>query len=336
MPEPATESAAQPAAHQRLASALVFPLLMCGALGTTWALLQTHIAAPLAVFAVLVPSALSIAVLERALPYRASWLRSHQDFGTDLVHMLLTQIVIPRVLGPLWPALLVGATAALAARFGAALWPHELPLPLQLALVLVIAEFGRYWIHRAAHESALLWRLHAVHHSSERLYWLNAGRFHPLEKVLFLIPEVVPFVLLGTNEQALSMYFVFNGVHGLFQHANIRVTLGPLNYIFSMSELHRWHHSRLIEESNSNYGNNLILWDLVFGTYLNPSDRQIGSIGLLSESYPARYLGQLMAPFRRERLDKPHDFWDRPEHYEAQIRQSNQAINERLNRGESC
>jgi sterol desaturase/sphingolipid hydroxylase (fatty acid hydroxylase superfamily) len=160
-----------------------------------------------------------------------------------------------------------------------------------------------------------------VHHCPNRLYFLNAARFHPIEKTYLLIPEVIPFILLGTNAETLTMYFVFNGVHGYFQHSNIRLKLGPLNYIFSMTELHRWHHSKIIEESNTNYGNNLIVWDIVFGTFFLPKNREVATIGVYNEDYPKSYLGQCKAPFVNPPIDKPADYAQRPEYYSALVRQ---------------
>lgn len=91
-----------------------------------------------------------------------------------------------------------------------------------------------------------LWRFHAVHHSPNRLYWFNAGRFHPVEKFLFQIPELLPFILLNPSEEVLMLYLITNGIHGFFQHSNIAQNIGVLNYVFSMTELHRWHHSKVI------------------------------------------------------------------------------------------
>jgi sterol desaturase/sphingolipid hydroxylase (fatty acid hydroxylase superfamily) len=80
----------------------------------------------------------------------------------------------------------------------------------------------------------------------------------------------------------------------------VRVRLGPLNYLFSMAELHRWHHARDLHEANTNYGSNLIVWDLVFGTFYWPRDRQppedIGIPDL--PAFPQGYWGQLLSPFR--------------------------------------
>ncbi len=58
---------------------------------------------------------------------------------------------------------------------------------------MIVSEFGSYWAHRLMHERPLLWRLHAVHHSAERLYWLNAGRFHPLDTAMqYVVTRACP------------------------------------------------------------------------------------------------------------------------------------------------
>jgi sterol desaturase/sphingolipid hydroxylase (fatty acid hydroxylase superfamily) len=249
-----------------------------------------------------------VALLERLLPYRKDWNENDGDVGADVLHLTLHQILMPNLMKPIWAGVLVGVTATLADRFGSNLWPAGWPLLAQLFLMLLIAEFGRYWVHRWSHEWPWLWRLHAVHHSPNRLYWMNAGRVHTLEKVLFLIPEVVPFILLGTNIETLALYAIFNSVHGLLQHSNIYLKAGPLNYVFSLTELHRWHHSKVIQESNHNYGNNLILWDIVFGTWYLPRDREVGIIGLLNRGYPKTFGGQFAAPFRRRDISKPEGY----------------------------
>ena len=67
-----------------------------------------------------------------------------------------------------------------------------------------------------------------------------------------------------------------------------------------MAEPHRWHHSRTLGEANSNYGSNLIVWDLVFGSFFLPADRnaprEIGIADL--PRFPTGYLAHLATPFR--------------------------------------
>jgi sterol desaturase/sphingolipid hydroxylase (fatty acid hydroxylase superfamily) len=97
----------------------------------------------------------------------------------------------------------------------------------------------------------------------------------------------------------LALYFVFYAINGFFQHCNIELKLGPLNYIVSGPELHRWHHSVVIGESNKNYGNNLIIWDLVFGTWYLPKTEMVRELGLKNRKYPLDFLSQLKTPFKK-------------------------------------
>ena len=102
-------------------------------------------------------------------------------------------------------------------------------------------------------------------HSSRRLYFLNAPRFHFIDLCLSGLASAIPLALVGVTPQVVVLVAVFTALHGNWQHANVRYKLGWLNWIFAGAELHRWHHSSIIRHSNSNYGNNLILFDILFG-----------------------------------------------------------------------
>jgi sterol desaturase/sphingolipid hydroxylase (fatty acid hydroxylase superfamily) len=95
-------------------------------------------------------------------------------------------------------------------------------------------------------------------------------------------------------------------VHGVFQHANLPLRCGPLNWIFSMAELHRWHHSPEVALANHNYGQNLIVWDVVFGTRFLPADaeadEQVGIDGMRSSL--RGFWENLAAPFRWGRVER--------------------------------
>ena len=166
-----------------------------------------------------------------------------------------------------------------------------------MLFMMVLADGGRYWLHRWAHEWEPLWRFHAVHHSPHKLYWLNVGRFHPIDKGLQVFLDTLPFIFLGVKEEVLGLYIACYAINGFFQHCNIDVRLGILNYLVSGPELHRWHHSMLKTESNHNYGNNLIIWDLVFGTWYLPKERDVQELGLVNRRYPTEFLKQMTVPF---------------------------------------
>ena len=109
--------------------------------------------------------------------------------------------------------------------------------------------------------------------------------------------DTLPFILIGVSEQVVMLYFVFYAINGFFQHSNVDAKYGVLNYVVSGAELHRWHHSKLIEESNRNYGNNLIVWDLVFGSWFLPKNRRVAELGLINRSYPLEFGAQMKTPF---------------------------------------
>lgn len=234
--------------------------------------------------------AAAILVMELAAPYRRQWMPDREVVLQDAVYLIVVQVAVPSAL-----TLGIAGLAAEALGGGVELWPTHWPVAAQAALMLASADFLRYWLHRACHGWPVLWRLHAVHHSPGELYFLNVGRFHPLEKSIQFLLDAAPFILLGVTQEVVAAYFVFYAVNGFFQHSNADVRLGPLNWIIAGPELHRWHHSRIVEESNHNFGNNLILWDGIFGTRFLPM-RQVGELGLLNRAYPAGFLAQTLAP----------------------------------------
>jgi sterol desaturase/sphingolipid hydroxylase (fatty acid hydroxylase superfamily) len=97
----------------------------------------------------------------------------------------------------------------------------------------------------------------------------------------------------------LSLYYLAYATNGFFQHCNVRLRYGILNYVVGSAETHRWHHSRVPKESNANYGNTVIIWDLLFGTWYLPKEREVESLGLQDPAYPKSFLTLMRAPFRR-------------------------------------
>jgi sterol desaturase/sphingolipid hydroxylase (fatty acid hydroxylase superfamily) len=274
----------------------VYPALMIGALATLWTLLSIGIPLVVAPYLAVAVAGPLVLFSEYLIPYRRDWRPRFSDFVGDGMFMAMTQVAVPFAM--MWLVALALQSAFAQSGWRLDVWPHAWPIAAQLALKIIAGDFLRYWLHRAAHTWKPLWRLHEVHHHPEKLYTTNVFRFHPLEKALQFIADTLPFILLGAGPGLLAYYFVFYAISGLFQHSNIDVRLGWLNYIVSGPEVHRWHHSKRIAESNNNYAHSFVVWDLVFGTYFRPRDRMVTSLGLLDPHYPVSFLGQMAAPFR--------------------------------------
>jgi sterol desaturase/sphingolipid hydroxylase (fatty acid hydroxylase superfamily) len=252
----------------------------------------------LSTYVPIVIAALTVAGLEMAFPHRAEWRPDGSEFTTDLGFMATVQLAFPPVMGYLFTSALVEPARALGLPT-TRLWPHGWPIWIQVVLMILVVDFMRYWLHRAMHEHDGLWRLHAVHHSVARLYWLNTARFHVLEKALQMTADSLPFLLMGVQPIVLSLYYVAYATNGFFQHSNVELRYGVLNYVVGSAETHRWHHSREPREANANYGSTLIVWDVLFGTWFLPATRQVDRLGLHDAGYPKSFLGLMGAPFRR-------------------------------------
>jgi len=245
-----------------------------------------------------IPALLGAAIVqlaERRMPARVEWIPDRATVSVDVVYMILVQILLPQGLALL--AALALQRWLTSQQWTAEIWVHQWPILIQVLLMILLADFLRYWLHVACHRIPFLWRFHAVHHSPHRLYWLNVGRFHPFEKATQFLFDAFPFILLGVGDRVLALYFVFYAVNGFFQHCNIHLRFGWLNYVISSAELHRWHHSHLPREANANYGNNVIVWDVLFGTRFLPQNRQVERLGLKNREYPTGFLSQLRTPF---------------------------------------
>jgi sterol desaturase/sphingolipid hydroxylase (fatty acid hydroxylase superfamily) len=231
------------------------------------------------------------------MPFEQQWLHHDGEALNDIAHTLLNKggVQIAAAIGASAP--LAIATVAQPVISGPAhIWPDAWPLGLQVMLGLIIAELGLYVAHRAAHEILSLWRFHALHHSVERLWVVNTGRFHLIDSLVKIALSQLPLYLLGAPLPVFLWIGAVTAFIGLLTHCNIDLRTGPFDLIFSTPRLHRWHHSRVLAEGNTNYGENLVLWDQLFGTYFNPSRRPPADIGI-SGRIADGFLAQLLQPF---------------------------------------
>jgi ornithine lipid hydroxylase len=281
----------------------LFPVLLVASMMTGFAIVEhglTGYSVALTLGSFIIPG-LILAPLDRLMPWSRNWL-DRDDSGTDVL-MILSMAFW----NPLVTAVSVFLTAWLVGWIHTQLppdtirsfWPTALHPILQVCLLLVVMDFFRYWYHRWMHENAFLWRWHAVHHSSLRLYWFNGVRFHFLEVLTTLVIWVVPFTLIQAPAGIVFVAGMVSDLIGKFQHTNVDVKLGPLEYVFSGPDNHRYHHSKNIAEGNKNYGGDIILWDHLFGTFHLPKGQRpsddIGVGGI--PDFPQSWLGLTLAPF---------------------------------------
>ena len=246
---------------------------------------------------IIITALVTVAVLERAVPYERSWNDSHGDLVADVFHNLANHALIQLTVASLF--LLSGVWIP-----RPMLWPTEWPMWAQLLTAGAVLDLSLYYMHRWSHVSHWLWRLHAIHHSAERLYWLNAERRHPLSAVLMAAPGLVVLLLLGAQAEAVSCWLTILAIHLAFQHSNLDYSVGPLKWLLGVAETHRWHHKREFEDAQVNFGEFWMIWDHLFRSfYLGTRRLREGEVGLRDRTFPQSYIAQIAWPFARRRRD---------------------------------
>lgn len=243
----------------------------------------------LATAASLAALVLAFVPLERAFPARRGQAAFRPAWRVDLAFLLGQYLVWSTVA----VALLTPAQVWVLARAAGV----DMPLWARAALAIVAGDLLVYAFHRACHAVPLLWRFHAVHHSSEHLDWLAAHREHPVDGVLTQLAQNLPAFALALPMQSVAGIIVFRGMWAIFIHSNVRLPLGPLRLLLGAPDLHHWHHAR-VGETRHNFAN-LAPWiDVLFGTYHRPRADETWDVGLV-DPWPRGYLAQLVEPLRR-------------------------------------
>ncbi len=276
-----------------------YPVLVVGVM-SAFMLLKDKFPGPLLPALSAVLSIFAIALIhlsERLFPYRPEW---NNPQGDRVSNFIFTNVVLPGLskiveIGLTW--IFLNTAASYLRQDLAPLWPHQWPVLTQLVLALVICEFFFYWTHRWGHRFETLWKFHSIHHAVRRVYWDNAGRFHPVDLLLNWIFYFAPLFMVGVSGEVIAAFLTLNAVTGLLEHANVDFDAGVLNRVFNTAQLHRWHHSVNVDESSNNFGKVLSIWDQLLGTYFNPPHREVGDVGVTTETIPEDVVGQMIHPF---------------------------------------
>lgn len=145
-----------------------------------------------------------------------------------------------------------------------------LPFFISVLLAIIALDFLIYLQHVVFHRVPILWRLHRVHHADVDIDVTTGARFHPIEILLSMLIKFAAIVILGAPAVAVLLFEVILNGMAMFNHSNIVLPARLdqlLRRVLVTPDMHRVHHSVLLEETNSNYGFNLSFWDRCCGTY---------------------------------------------------------------------
>lgn len=133
-------------------------------------------------------------------------------------------------------------------------------------LLLVSTDFIWYWYHRFAHEWNIFWAVHVVHHQSEDFNYTVSARITVLQAIVRTAFWCV-LPLIGFPAGMITSILIIHGLYPFFIHTRVIGKLGFLEYILVTPSHHRVHHASNEKYLDKNYGDVLIIWDKLFGTF---------------------------------------------------------------------
>lgn len=177
------------------------------------------------------------------------------------------------------------------------------PMWMEFLLAWLLLDFALYLQHVISHALPVFWRLHRVHHSDLDFDLTTGVRFHPLEIIVSMLYKMAAVAALGAPPWVVLVFEVILNGASVFNHGNVHIPEKMdrwLRLVIVTPDMHRVHHSSVVNETNSNFGFSISLWDRLCGTYrAQPALGQLGfEIGL--KEYRARlgFLDLLLLPLR--------------------------------------
>jgi sterol desaturase/sphingolipid hydroxylase (fatty acid hydroxylase superfamily) len=155
----------------------------------------------------------------------------------------------------------------------------SIPTPwLPWAVAFLGVDFLYYWWHRLSHEVNVLWAAHVVHHSSED-YNLAVALRQAVLTHWTAVPFYLPLAVLGVPPLTFAVTHALSTLYQFWIHTQlVGKVRGPLDWILNLPSHHRVHHAINPAYLDKNYGATLIVWDRLFGTYVEETEAPVYGI----------------------------------------------------------
>ncbi|WP_242206576.1 sterol desaturase family protein [Aestuariivivens insulae] len=253
----------------------------------------------------LIVISIGVWLLEIAFPWRKEQSIFRKDFWLDAFYMFFNFFIFAIAISGFYKVL-----EALFLKLGLTMKSvslvdiSNLPQWGQLLIFFVLSDFVQWFTHVLLHRFRVLWRFHKVHHSVKEMGFAAHLRYHWMENILYKPLKVFAVMLLGgfEPEQAFIVHFVAIAI-GHLNHANIKLTYGPLKYIFNNPVMHLYHHAYALPKNRAygvNFGISLSLWDYIFKTNYIPEDSGTITLGYDGDqNMPKSFFKQVIYGFRK-------------------------------------
>jgi sterol desaturase/sphingolipid hydroxylase (fatty acid hydroxylase superfamily) len=246
--------------------------------------------------------------LELAFPWRKNQAAIRADFWLDGFYMFFNFFLFSLIGYNAVSNVAVAAFSDFLGIFGienlVAIQVASWPAWSQFLLLFVLADFIQWNVHRWLHHSPWLWEFHKVHHSVEEMGFAAHLRYHWMETIVYKSVQYIPLAMIGFGLDDFFILHLVTIVIGHLNHANVKITYGPLKYVFNNPVMHLWHHAKELPEGSHgvNYGISLSIWDYLFGTAYIPNENANEPLGFEQvETFPKTFWQQLTYPWNKNK-----------------------------------
>jgi sterol desaturase/sphingolipid hydroxylase (fatty acid hydroxylase superfamily) len=252
----------------------------------------------------LISISLLIWVLEIIFPWRKEQSVFRKDFWLDGFYMFFNFFIFSIAISGFYRLIQVGfSDIGITSKSIAFIDPSNWPMWLQLLVFFIILDFVQWFTHSLLHKYSFLWKFHKVHHSVKEMGFAAHLRYHWMENIFYKpLKTFAVMILFGFEpEQAYIVHFIAITI-GHFNHANIKITWGPLKYIINNPVMHLHHHAYDLPEGRYgvNFGISLSLWDYIFKTNYIPEDSGTIDLGFPGvDKFPKSFIDQNTYGFRK-------------------------------------
>ena len=244
--------------------------------------------------------------LEMLFPWRKNQSIFRKDFWLDAFYMFFNFFIFAIVISGVYSILeLWFGSFDLTVKSFAILDISSMPMWSQLVIFFLVLDLVQWFTHVLLHRFNFLWRFHKVHHSVKEMGFAAHLRYHWMENILYKPLKIFGVMLLGgfEPEQAYVVHFAAIAI-GHLNHSNIKLSYGPLKYIFNNPVMHLYHHAYALPKDRFygvNFGISLSLWDYIFKTNYIPEDSGTIELGYEDDNkMPKGFFKQLFYGFRKD------------------------------------
>ncbi len=173
---------------------------------------------------------------------------------------------------------------------------------LKFILSFLILDIALYWWHRFNHTNQFLWKFHYVHHVDTHMDVGTSLRFHIGELFLSTLYKAVIIYVFGITISEFLFYELLLVLSIQFHHSNIKLTNHTeslLSRIIVTPRYHTNHHTRTKESREANYASIFTIWDKVFLSYKEATEKERMVMGLENRNMELKFLTNIKHPFKK-------------------------------------